>query len=116
MREQEFIVTGAMADSSATRKYEIVWPEGGNKCSHDNKCAVMIFFHGCSSMVIPQMQAQADEQCFSNLNTVMILPKLEKDERWTESGTTALEEFVMPLWKHVKETYGEKLDTDRVAA
>jgi len=113
--EQTFAVSGALAELSATRKYQIVWPEDGT-CSKDNKCGVMIFFHGCASMVIPQMQAQADEQCFSNLNTVMILPKLEKDERWTESGTTALEEFVMPLWEHVKETYGEKLDTDRVAA
>jgi len=113
--EQEFTVSGAMADSSATRKYEIVWPEDG-KCSKDNKCGVMIFFHGCATMVIPQMQAQADEQCFSNLNTVIIIPKLEKEEKWTAKGTAALEEFVMPLWKHVKETYGEKLDTDRVAA
>jgi len=113
--EQTFAVSGALAELSTTRKYQIVWPEDGT-CSKDNKCGVMIFFHGCASMVIPQMQAQADEQCFSNLNTVMILPKLEKDERWTESGTTALEEFVMPLWEHVKETYGEKLDTDRVAA
>jgi len=113
--EQTFTVSGAMAKLSATRKYQIVWPEDG-KCSKDSKCGVMIFFHGCASMVIPQMQAQADEQCFSDLNTVMILPKLEGDEKWTESGTSALEDFVMPLWKHVKETYGEQLDTDRVAA
>jgi len=115
IEQDEFTVTGTMAKTSSTRKYQLVWPQEGT-CSKDSPCAVMIFFHGCASMVLPMMQAQADDQCFSDLNTVMVIPKLEKEEKWTEHGTAALEEFVMPLWKHLQETYGEKLDTNRVAA
>merc|ERR1719401_1656668 len=45
----------------------------------------------------------------------MILPKAREGREWTESGTAALEEFIMPLWDHVKETYSKQLDTGRVA-
>jgi len=80
IEEEEFTVTGTMAESGSTRKYQVVWPEEGT-CTKDSPCAVMVFFHGCASMVLPMMQAQADDHCFSNLNTVMVIPKLQKEER-----------------------------------
>jgi len=110
----EFTVSGKMAELKATRKYQIMWPADGT-CSEDKPCPVMIFFHGCGAMVLPAMQASADDTCFSNLNTVMIMPKLEKDERWTTDGTSILDEFILPLWESLQETHGAKLDTNRVA-
>jgi hypothetical protein len=113
--EGEFTVSGKMAKTSPTRKYQIMWP-AESKCTKSNPCPVMFFFHGCASMVLPMMQAQADDKCFDSLNSVMIIPKLLKEEKWTEHGTSVLEEFVMPLWAQVKKEYGEKLDVNRVAA
>lgn len=71
------------------------------------------------------MQAQSEDQFFTNLNIATVIPNLEKDKRWIAQVTAALEELVMPVtYKQVfkaqlfdvsQETDGEQIDTARFA-
>eukprot|EP00928_Gymnodinium_smaydae_P088325 TRINITY_DN72431_c0_g1_i1.p1 TRINITY_DN72431_c0_g1~~TRINITY_DN72431_c0_g1_i1.p1 ORF type:complete len:390 (+),score=95.55 TRINITY_DN72431_c0_g1_i1:57-1226(+) len=111
----EFTVTGTLAKTQSTRKYEIMWPKKGT-CTSKSPCPVVMFFHGCGSMVIPVMMAEADDACYDTLKSVIVVPKLEKEEKWTEKGTTVLDDFVLPLWNELKEKHSGLLDDNRVAA
>jgi len=107
-----FTVFGNMATRAPSRRYQVIMPTG-RKCEVNNKCPVLMFFHGCGRNAMPHDQFVFDSKCGANLESVVVLPWLDdENERWTLKGE-ALHEFVVPLTKQLLKAHPE-LDGDRV--
>jgi len=117
MPREEFQVSGSLTESfGESRSFMSIWPKD-NVCTEQNKCPVVVFFHGCGRYQRFEQMAKYDEKCSNNLRSVMLIPATAKwAETWTGAGTDMLEHFVVPLLDKFKLQYGAVVDENNVIA
>lgn len=123
-----FNISGAMTDLADVRSYGIAWP--ARFVCLETRCPLVMSLQGASEHAnyarnyydfqlmsnTGLMRAiQKDAACVQHLRSVIIFPQLIKGESWVKDGPALVELFVLPLLKHVVQTYDDMVDPHRVA-